>query len=485
MTDLPPGWEWSTLGEIAAWYGGGTPSKHNAAYWLNGTIPWLSPKDMRADTLRATQDMITVQALAESSTRLVPEGSVAIVTRSGILERKLPVAVVPFEVSLNQDMRAGVPYGEISPAWVAHYLRATERSLLANCSKHGTTVASLDTARLMATRIPVAPIEEQRRIVAALDDHLSRIDVAARHLSRCRRRLDPLRRSVLDAAVHGGLSTTMTQGDSASLRPLERTAPRKIDYRDLRFLPKGWEWHVASEVCESIVSGGTPPAERMYPGSGDVPFIKVYNLTTSGELDFSTRPTFIDRATHEGSLKRSRVSPGDVLTNIVGPPLGKTAVVPGTSNSWNINQAVVAFRAGPVIDHRWLALVIQAPSTARLLARTARATAGQLNISLSTCRELPIPVPPEAEQQNLVEIVDNQLSRLDRLSEELKTRSLHARRLRTSVLTQAFAGRLVPQDPDDEPASVLLERIGAERAAQSKPKRGRRTTIRQSQEPLL
>jgi type I restriction enzyme S subunit len=131
----------------------------------------------------------------------------------------------------------------------------------------------------------------------------------------------------------------------------------------------------------------------MYPGRGDIPFLKVYNLTRDGVVDFSVRPTFIDRSTHERMLGRSRVGPGDVLTDIVGPPLGNAAVMPDSWPEWNINQAIVSFRAGPDIHRDWLALVLRSPFILSLLQKIARATAGQYGISLSTCRELPFPVP--------------------------------------------------------------------------------------------
>lgn len=115
------------LGDIGQWYGGGTPSKSNSAFWTEGSIPWLSPKDMGHEVLTDTVDHITTTAVAGSATRLVPAHSVAVVTRSGILERKLPVALVPFETTLNQDMKAVVPRPGVDARWVAWGLRAFER----------------------------------------------------------------------------------------------------------------------------------------------------------------------------------------------------------------------------------------------------------------------------------------------------------------------------------------------------------------------
>src|SRR4051812_15333398 len=90
---LAPGWRWESLGDLGEWRGGGTPSKADARFWSGGSIPWVSPKDMKQERIADSEDHITPTALRESAARLIAPGSVLVVTRSGILERVLPVAV--------------------------------------------------------------------------------------------------------------------------------------------------------------------------------------------------------------------------------------------------------------------------------------------------------------------------------------------------------------------------------------------------------
>src|SRR5690606_7410366 len=168
----------------------------------------------------------------------------------------------------------------------------------------------------------------------------------------------------------------------------------------------GWKWQLASDVCVSINSGSTPKADLMQQDRGEVPFLKVYNIDPAGSIDFTKNPTFVSRDTHRGQLKRSIALPGDVVTNIVGPPLGKSAVVPDTFAEWNTNQAIVSFRAGSPIRPAWLAACLRSPFIVNLLKSTAKATAGQFNIALSTCRELPLPVPPLDMQDTLLEDIE-------------------------------------------------------------------------------
>src|SRR5205823_2846118 len=113
----------------------------------------------------------------------------------------------------------------------------------------------------------------------------------------------------------------------------------------------------------------------------------------------------------ESRLRKSRLRPGDVLVNIVGPPLGKVALVPNTYDEWNTNQAVVAFRPrGDVLLSGLLVVWLLSRRVMEPLLSTARATAGQFNLSISACRRLEVPVPPLAEQRRIVAEVEARLS---------------------------------------------------------------------------
>lgn len=342
----------------------------------------------------------------------------------------------------------------------------------------GTSYPAVVDSQVREMPIAIAPTAEQERIVAAVEEQFSRLDAGMSALMRIRRNIKRMRGAVLQAAVTGRFSVKDAApveaggvGDDPLADHLNATNARKVqraadDLLRLTWdIPPSWAWKSASDVCEVVASGSTPAKAAMTAGRGDVPYIKVYNLTHSGNLDFSVRPTFIDRATHEGSLRRSRLYPGDVLTNIVGPPLGKVAVVPNEYPEWNTNQAVVVFRAVPSIHPRLLMYWLLSPPVLKLLESTSRATAGQFNVSLTTCRALPLPIPPRTQQDALVAIIEDRLSLLDAVEAATDRALSLSSSLRASVLAAAFSGKLIAKDPSDEPASVLLERVAAERAS--------------------
>lgn len=233
-------------------------------------------------------------------------------------------------------------------------------------------------------------------------------------------------------------------------------------------LPVGWTWCIASDICKVIASGSTPVSDKMYTGKGDIPFIKVYNLTHNGKLDFSIKPTFVDRDTHLGLLSRSRVVPGDVLINIVGPPLGKVSLVPPDYQEWNINQAIVLFRSDEGISHRYLAFALMTKPIMDRITSRAKATAGQYNIGVGMCRSLlPLPVAPSCEQVRIVERIEELFSDLDAGVAALERAKANLKRYRASVLKAAVDGSLTAEwrekHPAAEPAQKLLARILKER----------------------
>src|SRR3569623_1799165 len=144
----PAAWQLAPLKELGVWSGGGTPSKAKAEFWTKGMIPWVSPKDMKTERITDSEDHITRVAVEESTAKLIPEGSVLIVTRSGILSHTLPVAVTTVPVTVNQDLKAITPKGGVLPEYLAWALRCFAREILNTCSKQGTTVASIETAAL-------------------------------------------------------------------------------------------------------------------------------------------------------------------------------------------------------------------------------------------------------------------------------------------------------------------------------------------------
>lgn len=165
LGQVPEHWELVPLKHLCTFSGGGTPTKDNLSYWTDGTIPWVSPKDMKTFWLNETQDYITEKAVKESSTNMVEPHSLLMVVRSGILQRTIPIAINTVPVTMNQDMKALKFSKRVIVEYIADLIHGNTAQLLLEWSKDGATVESIEHEYLANSVMPVPPLDEQEAIV--------------------------------------------------------------------------------------------------------------------------------------------------------------------------------------------------------------------------------------------------------------------------------------------------------------------------------
>jgi type I restriction enzyme S subunit len=482
---LPEGWCWGVLGALGAWTGGGTPSKANAAFWTNGTVPWVSPKDMKVAVIGETEDKVTAAAVDGSSAKYVPEGSVLMVMRSGILKHSFPVAITDRLVTLNQDLRALTPLAGISPNYIARYLALAANRVLEECSKDGTTVDSIEVAALERLQVPLAPLAEQRRIVAQVDALFAEIDEGMATLAAARKGLDTFRRALLKAAVTGELTkdwrasnpVTETGHDLLAriakdrAKPGERArriaAPSPLDTSILPQLPSSWDWATLGGIAESV-RNGTSAAPRAASNQHEILRISAVRPLWIDEsqirfLDDEQGKAAADATVETGDLLFTRYNGSADLVGVGAIYRGRKRFYP---------DKIIRARLEPVISMlaEFAELAVNTGAGRKHIAANIRTTAGQQGLSGESLKATPIPIPPPAEAREIVRRVTKALSASADTLAMLDAESADGARLKQSVLKAAFQGRLVPQDPGDEPASALLARLIASPSA---AKRGR------------
>lgn len=372
------------------------------------------------------------------------------------------------------------------------------------------TVKHLSSKTVEDIWLPLPPIAEQRRLADKLDELLGDLQAGIEELKRAQKKLAHYRPSLLKAAAEGVLTADWRAQNPpqktgaellscilrerralweahqlARFRQQGKAPPKEWQARyeapsfpvigGLPTLPEKWTWASAEQLCGFITKGTTPPKTRNPGAERTVPFLRVTNLTHTGALNLDDE-VFVSDETHRGLLARSIVYSGDLLMNIVGPPLGQVSVVPATYPEWNVNQAIAIFRPVAGVSNQYLKLALLSPVTQGWLKARAKTTAGQSNLTLELCRALPIPLPPVGEQAVIVDLLSAQFDAADAQSGAIERGLALSAAQRQNILRAAFAGQLVPQDPADEPASALLARIRAERATQPtlpKPRRSR------------
>jgi type I restriction enzyme S subunit len=250
-------------------------------------------------------------------------------------------------------------------------------------------------------------------------------------------------------------------------------------------LPPGWAEAPLVDLATTITKGSTPTTYGHDYKETGISFVRVENLA-DGHIDRESLTTFIDESANN-ALRRSQLQVGDVLYSIAGT-IGRTAIVREQDLPANTNQALAIIRGtDAATEPSYLIHFLSSASSQQRTLLKARGGAMN-NISLSDIEKIVVPVSPRPEQKRIVEEIDKQFTRLDAAIAALKRVRANLKRYRAAVLKAACEGRLVPTEAelarregrDYEPASVLLERVRAERAmATSSMNRQRRRARRQ------
>ena len=230
-------------------------------------------------------------------------------------------------------------------------------------------------------------------------------------------------------------------------------------YENVPFeVPNSWVWCRLEDIA--YVASGSTPDKTCFVENG-VPYIKMYNLRNQ-KIDFAYHPQYITEEVHNGKLQRSRTEVGDLIMNIVGPPLGKLAIIPTTLPQANFNQAAILIRPYKFKEVLVSYLKVYLEEMSEINSIATRGSAGQVNISLTQSQNMRIPIPPLNEVRRIIE----EVSKYDILIDSLKQNITDIQNLiaytKSKIFDLAIHGKLVPQDPNDEPAIELLKRINPE-----------------------
>ncbi len=325
--------------------------------------------------------------------------------------------------------------------------------------------------------IPLPPLPEQRRIVARIEELFTKLDAGIEALNKVKTQLKRYRQSVLKAAFEGSLTVAWREAHKGELEPAsallekikaERAKSGKykettpLDTAGLPELPEGWVWTNLSTVAQ--IKGGVAKGEKRPRDQRTrlVPYLRVANVQR-GFLDLTEIKEI--EAT-EGDICELRLLPGDVLLNEGGDrdKLGRGWVWKGEIAEC-IHQNHV-FRAR-LYDQRlspvFVSFYTNSLGQAYMFSQ-GKQTTNLASINMTKLAQLPIPLPSLMEQHKIVEEIDRCFSIADQVEKTVEHGLKQADRLRQSILKSAFEGKLVPQDPNDEPADKLLERIKASRA---------------------
>ncbi|MCC2547431.1 restriction endonuclease subunit S [Hymenobacter sp. BT175] len=496
--ELPDSWAWTTIEDIGRVTSGGTPQSTDPNNF--GTdIAWVTPADLSGYTEKYISEgarSLSTKGVNSCSATIIPAGSVLFSSRAPVGY----VVIAANDISTNQGFKNITPTAElVNSEYVYYYLKASKR--LAESYASGTTFLELSGKNFSRLPFPLAPLTEQRRIVAKLEELFSRLDAGVATLRQTQAQLKRYRQSVLHAAVTGELTRAWraahpepTESGAALLERIreERRArweavqlakrggqlplndawkqkyeqPAAPDTSELPELPEGWAWTTFEEISDRVTVGFVGSMKNEYIEEG-IPFLRSQNVRENRYSSDGLK--YVSQKFHD-LISKSTLAPGD-LAVVRSGSVGTTCVIPDTLPIANCSDLVIVKQ--PRILPEFCAYYMNSVAKGRVNAQ--KVGVALIHFNTQAMAIMPLPVPSLAEQAEIVAEAERRLSVLDNLELTLKAELTRAERLRQSIMHRAFTGRLVPQDATDEPAAELLARLQAETAAApAKGKRGRK-----------
>jgi type I restriction enzyme S subunit len=496
LWNVPSSWCWTQLGVLGEIVSGGTPSTKEPSFW-GREINWITPADLTGysgKTIAKGAKGITKIGLTNSSAKLMPAGSVHFSSRAPIGY----VVISAEPMCTNQGFKSLVPRTGVFNQYVYYYLKSAKS--LARERASGTTFLELSGSAFARLPIPLPPENEQRRIVAKIEELFSELEDGIRNLNASRERLTAYRHALLKHAFEGKLTAKWRSENKQNLKfadvlygqllTARREAWEKSQKRaykrpiavdrstTLPSLPAEWRWVSLDELISgeprSLQSGpfGSNLKHSEFQNEG----ILVVGIDNVGDGTFSMGSENRISAAKFKELQKYQARPGDLLITVMAS-LGRTCVVPPDLEPAIITKHVYRVTmSNEFLLSEFYNLVLQSPTISR--GRMLQSAQGQTRPGLngSILREIPLPLCSLEEQREILIRLREGLSGIDRFEGDIVEQLQKSELLRQGILKMAFSGRLVAQSPEDGSTLELLDRIQIENAAKknSKNKNGGR-----------
>jgi type I restriction enzyme, S subunit len=452
MIELPEGWVITSLEELAVWGSGGTPSRSDPNFY-GGSIPWIKSGELNARYVKNTEESITEAAINGSSAKVFPAGSVAIAMYGATIGK---TAILGVDAATNQACAVGIPIEGLTYSAFLYRLLQNEKDSFIKKGKGGAQ-PNISQAVIKAHEVSLPPLAEQTRIAAKLDELLAQVDTLKARIDSIPALLKRFRQSVLAAGVSGRL----TEEWRARGEVFDALTPEYFmtALRQSKFKQKAKKIR-SPESCE--ISGW------IHAQLGLVFSVRSGDGLTSKEMDGTGSVPVYGGNGVNGVHSVANVVTSNVVIGRVGFYCGSVHLTPETG-AWVTDNALIASYPESLIDVDYAYWLLHGTDLRKNISSTAQPV-----ISGEKIYSIDLQIPPLSEQTEIVRRVEQLFAFADQLESRVKTAQTRIDRLTQSILAKAFRGELVPQDPNDEPASVLLERIKTLRSEIPKKKRVRK-----------
>lgn len=484
---LPVGWTDATLTEIAQIFMGQSPASSLINSDKKG-LPFFQGKTEFTDVYPL------VNKYCEEPSRIAEKDDILLSVRAPVG----PVNIAKVRSGFGRGLSAIRGYTGIDYKFLFYQLRSIEKHI--ESLGTGSTFSGINRDKVESLLINIAPQKEQIRIIYKLEELFSELDAGVKELKAAQTKLSQYRQSLLKSAVEGSLTQQWRAQNSAQVQETgEQLLARILKQRreqwlqqklaeftekgktppknwqnnypepvqpyttDLPKLPEGWVW---ASVDQLAVNKRYGSSSKTNDDSSGVPVLRMGNIQ-DGKLDYSNlkylpvdHKEFPDLLLNDGDLLFNRTNSAELVGKSaiyrdIGKPVSYASYLISVTFTEHFLPEIAAHYINSVLGKKWLAEVMNQ-------------TAGQANVNGTKLGDLAIPLPPVTEQLALIQEITNEFDSIDRQVEATALGLKQSEAQRKNILKSAFSGQLVPQDPNDEPASVLLEKIKQEREALAK-----------------
>lgn len=499
LWNLPVSWQWSHMSDISTIVGGGTPSTKIESNF-GDDVPWITPADMsdhHGILISKGKRSLSLDGYEASGAQKMPAGTVLFSSRAPIGY----VAIAANNLSTNQGFKSFIPDEGVNSKYIYYWL--TNAKQYAEKLASGTTFLEISGKNAALLPIPVAPEKEQTRIVEKLEELLSDLDNGVAELKAAQAKLTQYRQSLLKSAVEGSLTTEWrsqnTPSDTgaqlldrilkerrqrweqqklAEFKEKDKKPPKdwqkkypepvKPDTSNLPELPEGWVWASVDQCTKEardITDGpfGSNLKTAHYTDAGP----RVIRLQNIGDGEFFDDKAHIS-GTHYEKLMKHAFETGDTVIAMMGEILPRACSIPNGVAPGIVKADCARVRVNAEVLEPNLLPYFLNSQPIRNETKSLVKGIGRPRINLSHIRSMAIPISSYQEQMQILAAIRLGQDSIDRQSDELSTALVSLNAQRKNILKDAFSGELVEQDPNDEPASVLLGKIKAERALKEK-----------------
>ena len=468
---LPEGWEWSTLGDVSEKPQYGWTTKANRD---TGRLKLLRTTDITSGTVDWSSVPFCTEEPEDVEKYLVESGDI-LISRAGSVGVSFLINKPERAVFASYLIRFR-PKNGIDTKYFYYYLKSPAYWEAIGASKSGIAVPNVNASRLAQVPIPIAPLVQQKRIVAEIEKQFSRLDEAVANLKRVKTNLKRYKAAVLKAAVEGRLveteaelveaasrrldqrqdaATTYETGEQLLQRILETRRsqwqgkgkykePAAPDTTDLPELPEGWVWATVDQLLMSLRNGLSKKPEDSEPG------IPILRISSVRPLELDTKDSRFYRLQTNECVDDYKLEVGDVLFvryNGTKELVGVCALVNVVTGALLYPDKLIRGRVvnEQQVSPSYLAIAANVGRSRQHIDELIKTTAGQQGIAGGEIKQMPLPLPPFAEQLHIVVEIDRRLSLIREIETQVDANFQRAERLRQSILAKAFSGLLLQQ----------------------------------------